>query len=543
MTAPTTAMGARVITDLPPSARSRWHVDQMVTKDIDVDGRTATYASGGRGLPVLFLHGWGLDHRAYQRSLRRLTARGCRVIAPSLPGFGGTAALPAARRNIEGYAAWVDAFVDAVGVTDPMVVLGHSFGGGVATKFVHDHPDRARYLVAVNSVGDPRVFVGNVLSRMVDVNAKNMFDPMIQFMLPNSTGATARLIPRIFVGNVLRDPRAMADAARVAMTADLSGEMATLAERGVPTLVLWSDGDGVIPMSAFDTFCSTFGSDGHVVAGGHSWLLARPDVFGQVLDNVVQMQKTQHYEQVATASTSRLRTLLGTTTLPPAATRRLLAGASPLWVLSAPPTVLAGDLALCHPRLRKNEVRAVARAMREPTMYRLTVVARDRPGLLADTAGILASVGASVVFASAMTWPGDQTALHALTVRCDAGLDQQQWALIGERLRAVTTGLPAVTRFVPTGRADVIVTGEGDGRSVVRVTAPDRIGLLSAVCRWFADNEMSVEAASISTVDGVAKDVFLVDGDCDVEGLARHLSAPRTNALSALASALCPFHR
>ena len=296
----------------------------MVTKQIDVDGRTASYASGGRGLPVLFLHGWGLDHRAYQRSLRRLTARGCRVIAPSLPGFGGTAALPSAQRSIEGYAEWVRAFVEAVGVTDPMVVLGHSFGGGVATKFVHDHPDHARYLVVVNSVGDPRVFVGNMLSRVADVRVQNVFDPMIQLMLPNSTGATARLIPRIFVGNVMRDPLAMADAARVAMTADLSGEMAALAERGVPTLVLWSDGDGVIPMSAFDTFCSTFGSDGHVVTGGHSWLLARPDVFGQVLDNVVQIQKTQHYEQVATASTSRLRALLRETTLPPAVTRRLL---------------------------------------------------------------------------------------------------------------------------------------------------------------------------------------------------------------------------
>ena len=62
----------------------------------------------------------------------------------------------------------------------------------------------------------------------------------------------------------------------------------------------------------------------------------------------------------------------------------------------------------------------------------------------------------------------------------------------------------------------------------MRVTAPDRIGLLSAVCRWFADHGVSVEAASISTVDGVAKDVFLVSGDCDVAALADHLSARRS---------------
>jgi pimeloyl-ACP methyl ester carboxylesterase/predicted amino acid-binding ACT domain protein len=527
--------GARVITDLPASARSRWNVDQMVTGRIDVDGRPAAYASGGRGLPVLFLHGWGLDHRAYRRSLRRLTSRGCRVLAPSLPGFGGTASLPADQRNIEGYAAWVRAFVDAVGVDDPMVVLGHSFGGGVATKFAHDHADRARYLVVVNSVGDPRVFVGNVLSRFGDVRPRHLVDPMIQFMLPNSSGATARLLPWIFMGNVIRDPLAVTDAARIAMTADLSGEMAALSDRGLPTLVLWSDGDGVIPMSAFDTFCSTFGSDGHVVTGGHSWLLARPDVFGQVLDNVVQIQKTQHYRQVTTASTSRLRTLLSETTLPTSVTRRLVEHASPLWVLSAPPTVLAGDLALCHPRVRPDEVRAVARSMRAPNMYRITVVARDRSGLLADTAAVLAGVGASVVFASAMTWPADRTAMHALTVRCDTGLDRRQWDEIGDRLRSIAGGGPALAPFVRSGRAEVTVNGQGDGRSVVRVTAPDRIGLLSAVCRWFADHGVSVEAASISTVDGVAKDVFLVSGECDVAALADHLSARRSCPLRGVA--------
>ena len=36
---------------------------------------------------------------------------------------------------------------------------------------------------------------------------------------------------------------------------------------------------------------------------------------------------------------------------------------------------------------------------------------------------------------------------------------------------------------------------------------------------------MSIEAAGIDTVDGVASDVFLVDGECDTGALALHLSA------------------
>jgi len=523
---------AHVITDLPPNARSRWHVDQMITNRVDVDGRPAVYATGGRGLPVLFLHGWGLDHRAYQRSLRRLTARGCRVIAPSLPGFGGTAALPTKQRTLAGYADWVADFVSAIGVTDPMVVLGHSMGGGVATKFAHDHGEMARYLVVLNSVGDPSAIVGNLLNRVFDVRA--LVDPMVQLALPNSAGSTARLVPRVFVENIMRDPVAMLDAARLAMSADLGDEMSALAARGLPTLVLWSDHDGVIPLSAFDTFCSTFRADGQVVAGGHSWLLASPDVFGQVLDNIVHVQALQHHEQAATASVDQLRSLLRETTVPETVTRRLLKGVSPLWVLSAPPAVLAADLALCHPKLQRDEVRAVARSIRSSNLHRLTVVARDRPGLLADTAAVLAIEGASVVSASAMTWPRDGLALHSLTVKASGGLDQQRWAAIGARLRDVGAGEHVQAPFSASGRAGVSVTGEGDGRSVVRVTAPDRLGLLSAVCRWFAANDVSVEAASISTVEGVAKDVFLVEGVCDVDRLVDHLSGRRRCPLRAL---------
>jgi predicted amino acid-binding ACT domain protein len=132
--------------------------------------------------------------------------------------------------------------------------------------------------------------------------------------------------------------------------------------------------------------------------------------------------------------------------------------------------------------------------------------------------------------------------MHALTVRCDTGLDRQQWNEIGERLRSIAVGGPALAPFVRSGRAEVTVNGQGDGRSVVRVTAPDRIGLLSAVCRWFADHDVSVEAASISTLDGVAKDVFLVSGDCDVAALADHLSARRSCPLRAAAT-LVSIHR
>ncbi len=536
------ASSGQVITSLPPAARQRWHVDHMLAEETVVQGRTAKYAIGGRGLPVLFLHGWGLDHRAYRRSLLRLTSRGCQVLAPALPGFGGTASLPYEQRTLEGYAAWVAELVDTVGIDTPLVVLGHSFGGGVATKFVHDHPDLARYLVILNAVGDPSSFAEGLLTRARDPRSWFPLDPF-RMMLPTSQGSTMRLVPKVFIENVLRNPLAVADAGRLAITGDLRDEMEALAARGTPTLVLWSDNDEVIPLTAFDTFSSTFGGEAQVVPGGHSWLLASPDVFGEVLDNVLHMQASDAHAHAATATITEVRELLDTTTVPTRVVRELLRGVSPLWAMSAAPTVLAGDLALCHPKLRDDEVRAVARRIRGSDMYRLTVVASDREGLLADTAAVLADEGVSVVSASATTWPERGQALHALTVRSDGGLDAARWEGIGARLRDAGRGDGVPDPYRPSGRVDVTVTGSGDGHSVVRVTAPDRVGLLAAVCRWFADREVSVEAASVATVDGIAKDVFLVDGPCDVDALVRHLSQRDTCFLGKVADRLLtPFN-
>ncbi len=98
-----------------------------------VAGRRATFGVGGDGPPVVFLHGWALSGRTYRNALSRLLALPLRVLAPALPGFGGTTSL-APNPAIADYAYWVAQFVESVGIEEPAVVMGHSFGGAVAIK-------------------------------------------------------------------------------------------------------------------------------------------------------------------------------------------------------------------------------------------------------------------------------------------------------------------------------------------------------------------------------------------------------------------------
>ena len=62
----------------------------------------------------MLLHGWALAQHTYRDVILAVAAQGCRVIAPSMPGFGGTADLPAQSCSMAGYADWVADLLDAL---------------------------------------------------------------------------------------------------------------------------------------------------------------------------------------------------------------------------------------------------------------------------------------------------------------------------------------------------------------------------------------------------------------------------------------------
>ena len=497
--------------------------DGLESRTSKVGDRHASWAVGGNGPPVVFLHGWGLGHRSYRSALGGLVARGCRVYAPALPGFGGTSDLPVAGRTIEGYAAWVRAFLVAVGIEEPVLVIGHSFGGGVAIRLAHDAPTHVRQLVLINSVGHPTGASGSTLSAA----PAGMWQYGVHFakeLFWSRDGyRVVQAVSEDLLWNMVVNPRALVEIGTVARRADLSGELAELHRRELPILVLWGGGDGVLPMSSFEALCAAIGTEGKVLRGGHSWLLANPRAFSDVLDNVVRVQVAERETMGLGTTSAELRGLLRRTKIPKPVASRLLGVASPLWLMSERPAVLAADLALCHPPLAEAEVRAVARPMDTPSTFRLTVVAADRPGLLADTAAALAAEDLTVVSASVATWTDPDIALHSLTVLTTSAGDPR-WDAVGERLRRLTSGSRPPSRFVPTGRMTVTAEPAGPGRYVVNVGGPDALGLLEAISRWFAENGVSIEAAEITTHDGTAVDRFLINGAFEPPALASHLS-------------------
>jgi pimeloyl-ACP methyl ester carboxylesterase len=251
-----------------------------------------------------------LGRRSYRHAIGRLVDLGCRVYAPNLPGFGGTSELGGAELSFAGYAEWVDGFLDALHIDEPVFVVGHSFGGGVAIKFTHRHRERVRTLVLVNSVG------GSAWSSATGLRAiteRPLWDwglhfPTDVWPIPQAT----RVLPVVLeeaVPNLLRNPRGVWRVGQLARRADLTPELEDLKSWEVPVVVLWGTRDGVIPRSAFDAMCAALGSDGEVVEGSHSWLLADPDHFGEVITNHVEVAQLARAMERHATGRKRLRAL------------------------------------------------------------------------------------------------------------------------------------------------------------------------------------------------------------------------------------------
>jgi pimeloyl-ACP methyl ester carboxylesterase len=123
--------------------------DRVTTPILDVE-----YEAAGdpAGTPVILLHGFPYDVRAYDEVAPPLAAAGCRVLAPYLRGFGGTRFRdPATPRSGQQAALGHDLldFMDALGI-DRAIVGGYDWGGRAACIVAALAPERVIGLVTVD---------------------------------------------------------------------------------------------------------------------------------------------------------------------------------------------------------------------------------------------------------------------------------------------------------------------------------------------------------------------------------------------------------
>jgi pimeloyl-ACP methyl ester carboxylesterase len=229
-----------------------------------IHGHKRAFTIAGDGPPLLLLHGIGSNRETWRPVLKPLAQR-FTVIAPDLLGHGESAK-PRADYSLGGFANGMRDLLGVLGM-ERATVIGHSFGGGVAMQFAYQFPERTDRVVLEASGGLGREVTP--LLRMLTLPGSAAVLAALDVIPGNAAvrlvGGIARRIPEgplasdaHEVVNVLEGLRG--SEARTAFLHVLShvidwrGQLVTMRDRtylaaGMPIMVMWGDGDTVLPVS------------------------------------------------------------------------------------------------------------------------------------------------------------------------------------------------------------------------------------------------------------------------------------------------------
>ena len=132
------------------------------TRSVAIDGGTLSVTVGGKGPPVVLIHGYAESSRMWKPLARELAPR-FTVIAPDLPGFGDSS-IPTKGLDMRNAALRVHSAVRSLGYNRVRVV-GHDIGLMVAYAYAALYPQDVEKLVLMDAflpgVGDWRAIYDN----------------------------------------------------------------------------------------------------------------------------------------------------------------------------------------------------------------------------------------------------------------------------------------------------------------------------------------------------------------------------------------------
>ena len=266
---------------------------------VDVAGHRWSYAyrdaDAADAPTVVMLHGFTGSKENWYPLAAQLEGR-YRLLIPDLPGWGESERKPGAVYGFTQQAANVAAFVRALSPGKPVVLLGHSMGGGIAALAAARYPqdigkvgllDAAGVRFKDNQFGLDVLAGKNPFAVEDDASLKRYID--IVFHDANAKP----WLPWPASTAIIRKRRADAEFEQGVLTrigrseeSVLPGEEATNIRQ--PALLLWCKQDAVIDASALDMYAQRIPQARKVLLDGcgHMSLMERP---AEVADAVVAL--------------------------------------------------------------------------------------------------------------------------------------------------------------------------------------------------------------------------------------------------------------
>jgi pimeloyl-ACP methyl ester carboxylesterase len=100
---------------------------------------------------LIMIHGFRGTHHGLLLIANKL--KGTRLVVPDLPGFGKGEAMKS--YDLDNYVLWLHRYIKALKLTEPPLLLGHSFGSIICAAYAAKYPRSLKRLILVNPIGSP----------------------------------------------------------------------------------------------------------------------------------------------------------------------------------------------------------------------------------------------------------------------------------------------------------------------------------------------------------------------------------------------------
>ena len=113
-----------------------------------------TYVDTGDGDPVVFLHGNPTSSYLWRNVIPHLAGQ-ARCLAPDLIGMGDSGKAPGGSYRFADHARYLDAWFDALGLTERVVLVGHDWGSALGFDWACRHPERVKGVAYMEGIVRP----------------------------------------------------------------------------------------------------------------------------------------------------------------------------------------------------------------------------------------------------------------------------------------------------------------------------------------------------------------------------------------------------
>jgi pimeloyl-ACP methyl ester carboxylesterase len=218
------------------------------------------YEDWGTGKPVVFIHGWPLDHQMWEHQTRVLPEMGLRCIAYDRRGFGKSDK-PWDGYDYDVFADDLKAVLDQLNLED-VTLVGFSMGGGEVVRYFSRHGgNRVSKVVLLASItpftlqtdsnpdGVPLETLHEMIANIQEDRASFLtgFAKMFYGVTLISHQVSQATLDWNLVLAMQASPKATVDCIHAFGETDFRTEMHTV---NVPTLVIHGDSDKIVPIEA-----------------------------------------------------------------------------------------------------------------------------------------------------------------------------------------------------------------------------------------------------------------------------------------------------